>query len=177
MSPKRLEVLTDGKIKLRLKTPFSDGTTHVLMEPFEFLSRLKALIPPPGQHQIIYFGVFSPNCEDREDFRLISGSKKCEFYKAPKPLSDKPEKDPKLDTTNALKHSAWARHLKRTFKVDVSRCSACGSDMKIMAIIYNKAEIARYLDHVKGYQRGPPPEVGDDVSIKVEAISELMTAD
>ena len=177
VSPKRLEVLKDGRIKLRLKTPYSDGTTHVLMEPFEFLSRLKALIPPPGQHQIIYFGVFSPNCEDREDFRLISGSKKCEFYKAPKPLSDKPEKDPKLDTTNALKHSAWARHLKRTFKVDVSRCSACGSDMKIMAIIHNKAEIDRYLDHVKGYQRGPPPEVGDDVSIKVEAISELMTAD
>ena len=46
-----------------------------------------------------------------------------------------------------------------------------------MAIIHNKAEIDRYLDHVKGYQRGPPPEVGDDVSIKVEAISELMTAD
>ncbi len=87
-----------------------------------------------------------------------------------------PEKDQKLDTTNALKHSAWARHLKRTFKVDVSRCSACGSDMKIMAIIHNKAEIARYLDHVKGYQRGPP-ETGDDNSVKCEVISELLTVD
>jgi hypothetical protein len=156
VSPKRLEVLKDRKIKLRLKTPFSDGTTHVIMNPMDFMSRLKSLVPPPGQHQIIYFGVFSPACEDRDQFRLVPGTKKCDFYKAPKPKSDKAEKDPKLDTSTPLNHSAWARHLKRTFKVDVSRCSRCGSDMKMMAILHNKAEIARYLDHVSGYQRGPP---------------------
>jgi len=146
------------------------------MDVFEFLSRLKALIPPPGQHQILYFGVLSPACAERDSFRLIKGTKKKEFYNAPKPKSDNPEKDPKLDPANRLNFSAWARHLKRTFKGDVSRCSRCGGEMKIMAILHNKAEIARYLDHVDGYQRGPPAE-GAKATGFVEAISELLTTE
>jgi SAM-dependent methyltransferase len=31
-----------------LKTPYRDGTTHVLFEPLDFLARLAALVPSPG---------------------------------------------------------------------------------------------------------------------------------
>jgi hypothetical protein len=36
----RLEERPDGRLALRLKTRCRDGTTHVLMEPHEFLERL-----------------------------------------------------------------------------------------------------------------------------------------
>ena len=29
----------------RLKTPYRDGTTHVIFEPLDFIARLAALIP------------------------------------------------------------------------------------------------------------------------------------
>ncbi len=151
-------------------------STHVIMDVYDFMSRLKALIPPRGQHQIIYFGVFSPACNERDFFRLVPGSKKREFYKAPKPKSEDPEKDPKLDPANRLNFSAWARHLKRTFKVDVSRCSKCGGEMKIMAILQKREEIARYLDHVSGYQRGPPVDK-ITTSHSAEVISDILTVE
>jgi len=41
----RLSELSDGRLSLRLKRPWDDGTTRILFEPFEFLARLAALVP------------------------------------------------------------------------------------------------------------------------------------
>jgi hypothetical protein len=43
----RLEAQPDGRLAYRLKTPWRDGTTHILMERHELLERLAPLIPPP----------------------------------------------------------------------------------------------------------------------------------
>lgn len=43
----RLEELRDGRLAYRLKTPWRDGTTHVVMERTELLERLAPLVPPP----------------------------------------------------------------------------------------------------------------------------------
>jgi hypothetical protein len=32
---------------VQLKTAYRDGTSHVLLEPLDFLARLAALVPPP----------------------------------------------------------------------------------------------------------------------------------
>ncbi len=153
ITPRRLEILSDGQIKLRLKTPYTDGTTHLIMQPFEFLSRLKSLIPPRGQNQVLYFGVFAPSASDRESFRLGAGARKKSFYR-PKPPPAAGELPP--PQPRPMDSSSWTRHLKRTFQVDVSRCSRFGADMRIKAVIQDSSEIARYLDHVQGYQRAPP---------------------
>ena len=50
LSNKRLEILTNERAKLQLKTPWSDGTTHLLFTPGEFIEKLSALIPPPRSH-------------------------------------------------------------------------------------------------------------------------------
>jgi hypothetical protein len=34
----------------RLKTPWRDGTTHLVMTPLEFMQRLVALVPRPRLH-------------------------------------------------------------------------------------------------------------------------------
>ena len=31
----------------KLKTPYSDGTTHVIFEPLDFIAKLAALVPKP----------------------------------------------------------------------------------------------------------------------------------
>lgn len=43
------------------KTPYRDGTTHVIFEPLDFLSRLAALVPAPGVNLTRFHGAFAPN--------------------------------------------------------------------------------------------------------------------
>jgi len=44
-----------------LKTPYRDGTTHVIFEPLDFIARLAALVPKPRVNLTRYHGVFAPN--------------------------------------------------------------------------------------------------------------------
>ena len=41
-----------GQVVLQLKSPYKDGTTHIVMEPLEFMERLAALVPRPRLHLI-----------------------------------------------------------------------------------------------------------------------------
>jgi Putative transposase len=43
----RLSLTAQGHIRYALKTPYRDGTTHVIFEPLDFLARLAALVPSP----------------------------------------------------------------------------------------------------------------------------------
>jgi hypothetical protein len=67
----RLEERPDGRLALRLKTRWRDGTTHMLMERHELLDRLVPLIPPPRAHQVRYQGVLAP-CSSVRD-RIVPG--------------------------------------------------------------------------------------------------------
>ena len=70
----RLEALRDGRLAYRLKTPWRDGTTHVVMERTELLERLAPLVPPPRAHQVRYHGVLAPCASGRD--RVVPGAKK-----------------------------------------------------------------------------------------------------
>ncbi len=67
----RLDERPDGRLALRLKTRWRDGTTHILMERDELLERLVPLIPPPRAHQVRYHGVLAP-CASARD-RIVPG--------------------------------------------------------------------------------------------------------
>ena len=58
---KRLRRTPAGEVVLQLKTPYRDGTTHLVMTPLEFLQRLAALVPRPRLHLIRFHGVLAPN--------------------------------------------------------------------------------------------------------------------
>ena len=47
VSEKRLSLTPTGNIHYQLKTPYSDGTTHVIFEPLDFIAKLAALVPKP----------------------------------------------------------------------------------------------------------------------------------
>ena len=43
----RLKRNRASDVVLQLKTPYPDGTTHILMSPLEFMQRLSARVPRP----------------------------------------------------------------------------------------------------------------------------------
>ena len=45
LSEKRLSLTPNGNIRYQLKTPYRDGTTHVILDPLDFIARLAALAP------------------------------------------------------------------------------------------------------------------------------------
>ena len=47
VSTKRLSMTRNGRVRYELKTPWRNGTTHVLFEPLDFISRLVSLVVPP----------------------------------------------------------------------------------------------------------------------------------
>ncbi|MBA2593546.1 MAG: transposase [Gammaproteobacteria bacterium] len=63
----RLALNRAGQVVLTLKTPYRDGTTHIVMSPLEFMQRLAALIPRPRLHLIRFHGVLAPNARLRPE--------------------------------------------------------------------------------------------------------------
>ena len=60
LAQERLVELSEGMYKLTLKTPWSDGTSSILLSRMEIMERLVALIPPPRANQVLYHGIFVP---------------------------------------------------------------------------------------------------------------------
>ncbi len=61
ISENRLSLTNQGKVRYELKTPYRDGTTHVIFEPVDFIAKLAALVPKPRVNLTRYHGVFAPN--------------------------------------------------------------------------------------------------------------------
>ena len=52
----RLDLTAQGQVRYRLKTAYRDGTTHIVLEPLDFIARLAALVPPPRVHLTRFHG-------------------------------------------------------------------------------------------------------------------------
>ncbi len=65
ISEKRLSLTEHGQVRYTLKTPWRDGTTHVIFEPLDFMARLAALTPKPRVNLTRFHGVFAPNSKHR----------------------------------------------------------------------------------------------------------------
>ena len=61
----RLKRNRDGQVVLQLKSPYHDGTTHIVMEPLKFMQRFAALVPRPRLRLIRFHGVLAPNAKLR----------------------------------------------------------------------------------------------------------------
>ena len=60
-----LKRISDEKYSFKLKTPWSDGTTHLILSPMELIEKLAALVPPPRQNLVRYHGVLAPHSKMR----------------------------------------------------------------------------------------------------------------
>jgi hypothetical protein len=56
---KRLSLTRNGQVRYELKTPWRNGTTHVIFEPLHFISRLAALVSKPKVNLTQFHKVFA----------------------------------------------------------------------------------------------------------------------
>ena len=156
LSNERLEIREDGTVKLKLKTPWQDGTSHLLLTPSEFLEKLSAIVPPPRAHLVKWGGVFAANSPLRRGIVLRPGVKKAGRHKLCAASGAGGDGEAAVDARGErpLKGSSWARLLSRVFKVDITRCP-CGGDLRTVAAICDPDEARRYLRHV-GLPADPP---------------------
>lgn len=115
VAEKRLMVNAQGKVVYLLKTPYQDGTTHVVFEPLDFMARRAALIPRPRVNLTCYHGVLAPNHRWRADVTPAGRGRQSR--------TAQPER------SAIERHAAmtWAQRLKRVFNIDVESCVRCGS--------------------------------------------------
>jgi hypothetical protein len=114
---KRLSELDDGTIALTLKSPWTDGTTHLFFEPIELLGRLAALTPEPRSHSIHYSGIFAPAAAWRSQVVPARRAKK------------------RLTKSSIVTRQLWSDLLRKVFAVDVLACECCGGRMTPRAIL------------------------------------------
>ena len=65
LANERVQTNAAGQVVLKLKTPWRDSTTHLVMSPLEFMQRLAALVPRPRLHLIRFHGVLALNAKLR----------------------------------------------------------------------------------------------------------------
>lgn len=138
VSTQRLKRLPDDKISYELKTPYKNGTTHVLFEPLDFIARLAALVPKPRVHLTRFHGVFAPNSKYRSEVTSQAQGKQNKS----EGVNDKREVNEPRKAMN------WAMRLKRVFKIDITVCKRCHGAVKIIACIEDQHVIDKILAHI-----------------------------
>ncbi len=147
IATKRLSVDDHGRVVYRYKRPFRDGSTHVVLEPLDFIARLAALVPRPRLNLTRFHGIFAPNAKHR-----------CKI------VPRRPRG--KVDSDKPLAPMSWAQRLKRVFAIDIEACPGCGGKLRVIACIEDPQLIAKILAHVRSREaptataaaRGPPGE-------------------
>lgn len=65
VTTERMALTSSGHFHYQYKTPYLKVTTHLVIEPLDFLARMAAPVPPPSMHLTGYHGVFAPHSKRR----------------------------------------------------------------------------------------------------------------
>jgi len=133
ISEQRLSLAGNGNVIVALKTPYDDGTSHVVLSPLEFMGRLAALVPKPRVNLTRFHGVFSPNSKLRE------------FVVPRKSVDDVGVEN---QSGNKAYSMTWAQRLKRVFAIEIEKCEKCGGKVNIIASIEDPEVIEKILKHL-----------------------------
>jgi hypothetical protein len=149
VTPERFCMTGEGQVRLQLRQPWRDGTTHLVFDPVEFLGRLAVLVPRPRINLILYHGVLAPRAAWRSAVvrRQTSGDGGDAGVKdsATDPAR---EADPAETARRQARGQCWASLLARTFGFDVLACPRCGGRLRLIALIQEAAVIERILRHL-----------------------------
>ena len=134
----KIEHRQDGLVRIVLEKPYADGTVAVDLDPLSLLSRLAASVPPPRHHTVRYAGVLGAASQWRS---------------RPPPSQTLPPPS-----------CARRRNAVAAIGRGQSSCPACKGRIRLVALIRNPANIARYLAGIgeptelpaRSPDRGPP---------------------
>ena len=65
IAAERLSIASNGDIIYKLKTTYSNGTTHLRLSQVELIEKLAALVPRPRIHLVRFHGLFAPHSKHR----------------------------------------------------------------------------------------------------------------
>ena len=142
----RLELLDDGRVLLELKTPFWDGTTHIVFEPLELLEKVAAIIPRPRVNQLIYHGLLGPHAAWRKEI-VGYGRQAAQITGGDVIGSDDGQSDT-VASAPTRKSYTWRELTIRAFLADVLECPRCRGRMKLISVIEDPRVIRKILDHL-----------------------------
>jgi ribosomal protein S27E len=140
IAEKRLSITNNGQIRYQLKTPYRNGTTHVIFEPLDFMAKLAALVPKPRVNLTRFHGVFAPNHTLRD--KVTPGKRKRK--------QGEPHQQDIKSPTEKRASMTWAQRLKRVFNMDIEICNQCGGKVNVIACIEDPVVIRKILDHLDG---------------------------
>ncbi len=140
IAEQRLSLASNGNVIVGLKTPYDDGTTHVVLSPLEFIGRLAALVPRPRVNLTRFHGVFSPNSKLRE------------HVVPQKPIAQEEQRKPKAYSMT------WAQRLKRVFAIEIEKCEKRGGPVRVIASIEDPDVIQKILKHL-GLDSAVSPQI------------------
>ena len=142
ISEQRLSMTQYGKVRYELKTPYRDGTTHVLFDPIDFIGKLASLIPPPRLNLTRFFGVFAPNSNLRAKVTASQRGKN-----SPRLVNIE---DGQPNRPYHASGMTWAQRLKRVFNIDITDCEKCHKhNVTIIACIIDTHVIQKILAHLE----------------------------
>lgn len=125
-------------MRYQLKTPYRDGTTHVIFEPLISLQGWPPRTEAQSQPNPLPRGVRTQQSAPGVGHAGKTGrGNKVR-------VADEP-------ATPAQRRASmtWAQRLKRVFNIDIETCSGCGGAMKVIACIEDPIVIKQILDHLK----------------------------
>ena len=149
IAEQRLRLSSNGNVIVGLKTPYDDGTTHVVLSPLEFIGRLAALVPRPRVNLTRFHGVFSPNSKLRN------------HVVPQQPVEPEQRQKPKAYSMT------WAQRLRRVFAIEIEKCEKCGGPVRVIASIEDPDVIQKILKHLgldqasQPHNRSPPRALFD----------------
>jgi hypothetical protein len=154
----------DGQVRVHFKRPNKAGATYAQMSPDKFLARLCALVPPPGAHTILYYGVLAgrhtlrsrvvpdthAHGQEPKQLALFLPRNDHELAAITKPLRDEHLRD------RPPTRLSWMQLLARVFKIDISVCRRCQGPMRIVRAVTDPDEIAAELHGARAPPRPTP---------------------
>ena len=170
ISTERVELVDDEKVvRLRLKTAWKNGTTHIRLSGPDFVLRLVAMIPAPRRALLHYQGVFAPSSQWRR--QIVTRTARPRTKKAgadtPPPQPTGAELPaaaaqcphahgaPALDTAAhdqappVPSRMPWHLLMRRVFAYDVLHCEKCGGRRSVIATIPEGDIAKKILAHLK----------------------------
>jgi hypothetical protein len=127
-----LTQISEDEYAFKLKTPWSDGTTHLLLSGTELLEKVSALVPPPRRNLVRYHGILAPHAKHRK-----------------KVVPNKPDEEELKKIRGCSKNRIlWSALLARTFGLNLETCPNCGGRMRMVAALTDPASVKTYLDGV-----------------------------
>jgi len=141
----RLSQLDDGRLQLRLKRPWRDGTVAFVLTPHELIERLVAQVPRPRAHLTRYHGVLAPAFAARS--QIVPG--RADAQRDIKACAvAQPEDVAGASKRRRPTRYPWASLIWRVFLKDILECARCAGHMEIIAAVTSRAGIVRILEHL-----------------------------